>query len=152
MNEHKSLTNFTVLIIYGVFIILIIVSLMIGTRYYYQVSQNNIEDTYLRSSMSYLSNKIRNNEITNGIKIEEHEQVNCLVIDNLTNKTYLYVYDGYLREYSLTTEGTFIPSIGDKITKMDAIAYKLDQNILTITLNKDNGEKEMVLSLRCDHD
>ena len=145
MNEHKSLTDFTVLIIYGLFIILIIVSLMIGTRYYYQVSKINAEDTYL-------SNKIRNNETANSIKVEEHEKVNCLVIDNLTNKTYLYVYEEYLREYNLTTEGTFIPSVGDKITKMDAITYKLNQNILTITLSKNNDDKEMVLSLRCDHD
>ena len=78
--------------------------------------------------------------------------MNCLVIDNLTNKTYLYVYEEYLREYNLTTEGTFIPSVGDKITKMDAITYKLNQNILTITLSKNNDDKEMVLSLRCDHD
>ncbi len=152
MNEHKSLTDFTVLIIYGLFIILIIVSLMIGTRYYYQVSKINAEDTYLRSTVSYLSNKIRNNETANSIKVEEHEKVNCLVIDNLTNKTYLYVYEEYLREYNLTTEGTFIPSVGDKITKMDAITYKLNQNILTITLSKNNDDKEMVLSLRCDHD
>ncbi len=152
MNEHKSLTDFTVLIIYGLFIILIIVSLMIGTRYYYQVSKINSEDTYLRSTVSYLSNKIRNNETTNGIKIEEHEKINCLVIDDLTNKTYLYVYEGYLREYSLTSDGTFIPSVGDKISKMDSIDYELDEDSLTITLSKDNTEQEMTLSLRCDHD
>ncbi len=152
MNEHKSLTNFTVLIIYGLFIILIIVSLMIGISYYNQVSKMNTEDTYLRSTVSYLSNKIRSNETTNSIKIEDHEQVNCLVIDNLTNKTYLYVYEGYLREYNLTTQGTFIPSIGDKISKMDMISFILDQDVLTITLSKDNDQQEMTLSLRCDHD
>lgn len=119
----------------------------------YQSTTTRASDNYTtRTSLSYISEKIHQNDVAGGISIGSFDGCESLILKQEYNKesysTYIYLYDGNLREL-------FIKD-GINATKMDGkiiIAVKsfqmkvLNDNLFQFTAtNQDNQTASIIVS------
>lgn len=112
-----------------------------------------------RVSFAYLTTKIRQGDNSGMITSEEFQGVEVLAVneeydeDNIC--TYLYYYDGYIRELfferGLGLEEEMKLDDGDKIIEANGFAIKFDGNMITLTLTgRDNNIYSTKIALRSD--
>ena len=112
-----------ILVLFVLFTATAVATVLIGIKIY-GYSVNSMEDNYeSRTMSSYLYEKIRQNDVDGAIGVayfsEEMQAITLEeVYEDTSYVTYLYVYDGYLRELTLSeAEGgqEFNPNAGQRI-------------------------------------
>ena len=136
------------LFVLGLFVVFTMSALAvvyIGSRVYantektMEISQNN------HTAMNYIVEKVRANNESAGIAIKKinNQQVLCLyeTAQKKTYVTYVYCYQGKLRELYVSDTQSFDPESGDVIMNATDLSFKAEDTILTITLTM-NGTTE----------
>lgn len=159
MNRQKKfiVDVLFVLALFGVFTISALVLVTIGASVY-KSTVNSMHSNYeVRTSTSYITEKIRQNNITNsdGSRIcaveLNGEEALCLPkqINGSTYYTYLYCHDGYLKELftgDSTSLGSNILSAGQNI--MEASSIHIDEpepGLLSVELTFEDTEPERII-------
>ena len=129
MREGKHAVNgLLTFLIYGIFALFSLLLVVIGARVYKNIVSNcrqfvstGNENTEIRSSFSYVANKVRMSTRASGsVCIEEKDGLEVLVLASAVEgyETRIYYYDGALRELYQASEQPLSPGMGEKLMEL----------------------------------
>lgn len=101
---------------------------LIGARQYRATASAMNKNYEIRTAASYLTEKIHQNDCSAGISIVEFAGGNALALADETDSsytTYIYYYDGYLRELFVGENAVYTPDSGQEIVACDAFEPEL---------------------------
>ena len=128
---------------------------LIGAKQYRHVTDVMDTNFQHRTSASYLTEKIRQNDTQNAIGITTLEGTNTLYILNQNETapftTYIYYYDGYLRELVVTESSVFTLSGGQPIMEIQnlELEFKNDSLIHAEITSMDGTIQSLYFNLHC---
>ncbi|MDE6675368.1 MAG: DUF4860 domain-containing protein [Acetatifactor sp.] len=146
-----------VLALFVVFTLSALVLVILGASVYKQ-TVSYMDDNYTaRTAYSYLTEKVRQNDLYNSISLGQLEDTDALVltreINGTTYATYLYLHEGSLRELFMrqgSDIGTDPLSAGQKILPLTDWTLEMEEeHLLHIALTlEDNSHKDLYIALR----
>lgn len=101
----------------------------------------------MRTSVLYLTEKVRQTNAAEGISVRQTGEGDALVLgmsaEGEQYETWIYVEDGYLREVLLSKGADFAPGIGQKIMPLSSLDLDLEQEglLLRICVTDRRGER-----------
>lgn len=107
-----------------------------------------------RTSLAYVSEKIRQNDQNGGISIQTVEDQECLAIksieDGISYTTYIYVQDGMLKELFIRDDADLHLKDGTEIMEVgDFTMEEIDTNLFRFTsMDKDGKTSVLTASER----
>lgn len=139
-NEKRHMVDVLfVLTLFCVFALCSILLIAVGAKVY-QNTINSMETHFTSTtSLSYITEKIRQNDFSQGIVVEEFGGNDALVLLSEYNGeeycTYIYFYAGHLKELFTKRSIALSPEAGQDILAIsDFIITKLDNGLFEITL------------------
>lgn len=128
---------------------------LLGANSYKQTVAEMTQNYSTRTSISYLAEKIRQNDVASGISIGRVEGAPALILEQQAGaavyQTWIYSSDGKLREV-LVSQGTVVKAAdGQPIMELADLALDLSaEGLLRITATDlDGTTSTLKLSLRC---
>lgn len=159
--KHFIVDILFVLALFGVFTVSALMLVTIGSEVYRHTVDDMGSNYETRTSVSYITEKIRQNDTiigTDPLHTAEHISISTLSgepalmltqdINGETYCTYLYLYDGYLRELFMKS-GSFLGddtlSAGQEILELTSFrVQQLSDNLFSIQLTTPDGESHKV--------
>ena len=151
--RNKSVVDFLfILALFGAFAITALFVVLFGSRVYKTTVSNMNTNYEKRTAMSYLTEKIRSHDYTGGVDVSDVSAGNGSG-DHTVLKlyqtegdrryvTYLFLADGYLREYTADEKYDFDYSSGADILAVDDFSVKKESDSLyRFNITDTNGEK-----------
>lgn len=147
-SERHIVDVLFVLALFGVFAACALLLVMLGAGVYKSTISDMSDNFNSRTTYSYMTEKLRQNDFSGAVSIGELEGVPALTLTEYVGDeafcTYLYLYDGYLKELFIRKDsfvGTDILSVGQNITALtDFSMEKPSENLLKLTLDTGNGD------------
>lgn len=135
-NIH-SFDSLFVLFLFAMFIVsALFVTVSGAAAYRNSVSQTN-ERFNKQTCISYITAKIRANNEADKITVGELDGINALCItdniDGINYVTYIYQYDGAVRELFCNSEISLPPSAGSSLTESNALSFARKGGLFEIT-------------------
>lgn len=150
-NENRHMVDILfVLTLFCVFALCSILLIAVGARVY-QNTLNNMEMHFTSTtSLSYITEKIRQNDYADGISIAEFGENDALVLLSEYNGeeycTYIYSYGGQLKELFTKKNISLSPEAGRNILAIsDFSVLEVDTGLYEITLVDDEHKSETIL-------
>lgn len=159
-NNRHVVDVLFVLALFGVFAASALLLVTIGAGVYKQTVSNMEQSFTDRTSYAYVVEKIHQNDIYDAIEIGELEGVPALVLTQNMGEsqfcTYLYLYDGYLKELFTrkgSYAGTDILAAGQNIMPLSGFSLEMaSENLIQLTIDTGNGSAvTLYTALRSDH-
>lgn len=127
--RNKSIVDFMFIIaLFGAFAITGLFVVLFGAKVY-QTTVDNMDANYSsRTALSYVTEKIRahdfsNSAIGDAVEIDENDGQSVIKLKEIINDkeyiTYLFVAEGYLKEFTASSDYDFDYSKGTDIIKVD---------------------------------
>lgn len=141
-----------VLSLFCVFAISSVLLILFGADIYKKTIQQMENNYTSRTSISYITEKIRQSDVEHAIKIisQDDTQVLMLIrtINNIPYATSLYEYDGYLYELFARTDLELPLDAGQPVMELHSLSFsQIEPNILEITFSEDiNSEQTIYVS------
>ena len=129
---------------------------LIGAKQYRYVTDSMNENYEDRTVSSYLTEKIRQNDTENAIAVVRLEDTTALSITSeaadIQYITYIYYYEGSLRELVVTGNSVFTFASGQEIIALQGFTPSIiNDSLLHISLTDTSGDStDIYLSLHCD--
>lgn len=129
---------------------------LIGAKQYRNVTNIMNENYEDRTISSYLTEKIRQNDTRDAITVSSLEGIPALSLKATENgrsyTTYIYYYDGSLRELVATEGSVFTLSSGQEIIQMQGFTPQLvNASLLRAEVTDTNGDTQILyFSLHCN--
>ena len=129
---------------------------LLGAKVYKQTVADMTQNYNTRTSISYLAEKIRQNDIVGGVKVSDVEGNDALVLEQKVGKstyqTFIYSSDGMLREVMVVSGSKIKASDGQPIMELKSLSVKRDEQGMISLLATDPEGKTSTLSmaLRCE--
>lgn len=112
-----------VLLLFCTFAFSVISLTGIGAGVYQNVVDKMSESYNERISYSYFINKVRQSDVNGNISSGTFKGTNALIIseeiDNITYHTYLYCFEGHIKEMFVRAGNEFDPSFGTDIMEVE---------------------------------
>lgn len=156
-NRPLPLDLIFILSLFLLFTITAVTTVLTGMKIYRHTTDAMEQNYETRTFSSYLTEKVRQNDVSGGISVYsyshtdsgENEQITealCLTnsVGDRTYNTYLYLYDGYLRELTVSSDVTELSgTAGQKILPAQAFSVTTDNaNLLHISYVSESGLSE----------
>lgn len=151
--RNKSIVDFLfILALFGAFAITALFVVLFGSRVYKTTVSNMNTNYEKRTAMSYLTEKIRSHDYTGGVEVtdvngtsasDDHSVLK--LYQEMGGKryiTYLYVADGYLKEFTADEEYDFDYTSGTDILAVDDFSVRKESDSMYhFSIEDTNGEK-----------
>ena len=143
--RNKSIVDFLfILALFGAFAITALFVVLFGARIY-ESTVNNMNSNYeKRTAMSYVTEKMRSHDYTGGAQVDETGST-LKLYQNTGDKryvTYLFVDDGYLKEFTADEDYDFDYKAGTQILAInDFSVRKENDSLYRFDITDTNGEK-----------
>lgn len=136
-----------VLALFGVFAASALMLVTLGANVYKQTTADMSRNFSERTAYSYVTEKIRQNDTADAISIEEIDGVQALVFTKRAGEetycTYLYFYDGHLKELYARKDffaGNDILSAGQNILALTGLSMEECQSgLIRLTLEAEGS-------------
>lgn len=125
----------------------LVVSYQIGGYHRILTENERIQNECLVSS--YLRNQVRFHDEEGKVNVETINGVDVLALHQDKTTSYLYVYDGVLKEFYTTKDNPVILEDGEDLFNVEDMHIKQDNEQLEITLTQDNHVQTVVISSQC---
>ncbi len=126
------------------FALLALLVVVMGARVYKTINDTAESTHASRTAMSYLIGKVRAGDEAGMIGVQSVDGADVLTLGGVyggeTYYTYIYYYDGGIREYFASAEQTFCADYGEEIVEAQALRISLDGSMLTISMTDATGE------------
>lgn len=113
-----------VITLFCVFAISVIMATSLGANVYKNIVDDMEGNYNTRTSYTYIINKVHQSDREGLVSVGSYEGVDALIIseeiDNIIYNTYLYYYDGHLRELFTRSDQTFDPAFGTELFKLES--------------------------------
>ena len=134
-----------VLFLFFLFALASLFLVLFGANVYRAVVQRSDGAHTLRASLSYVTNKVRENDRRGSLELLEDGQLQVLKFtrsyDTGEYSTYLYFQDGCLWEKLMPADVPFEPEGGQEIVQLQAFTVQQAGRLLTFTAEQ-NGKQE----------
>ena len=155
--NRNSAETFLMVGVFGVFAFLAVLLTLMGAKAYRGIAGRMEENNSLRSSLSYVANKVRAGDHSGGVSLEERNgmQVLCLseTVDGETYETLLFFADGWLREYA-AVEGyadELSPDDGEQVAELADFSMERQGDALLLTAEAvEGGTMSLTVSVRSE--
>lgn len=143
----NKIDSIFVIALFTVFAITAFLLIFIGAKQY-QHTANSMDKNYeSRTISSYLTEKIRQNDIAESIYLCDLEGEPALALETKENGTkyitYIYYYNGAIREIMVSETSVFSLSSGQEIVKTGGFSAQMDSaHLLKITITTTDGTTE----------
>ena len=137
MRRH-SMQDILLFVVFSIFAVLSLVLIAVGIRFYTSISHKVENNSEIRSSVSYIENKLRSSDYEGGVEIAKVDNTDVILLSNPNSsmKTAIYVSDGKLKEY-LVSDNNIRLGYGDTIADMTSMNVNKTDNTIDITLYYD---------------
>ena len=150
------------------FSIILLLSLMIsglltivfGADVYEKINERATENFNSSTALSYVSSKVRQQDTSGAISVEEHGDISVLKItekyDDVAYYTKIYVKDGKLKELFASEDSTVALEDGLDIMALEGMQFKMEkEDLLSVKLTGESAKKnervdEVFLHLRSE--
>lgn len=151
--RNKSIVDFLfILALFGAFAITALFVVLFGARIYKSTVSNMKTNYEKRTAMSYVTEKIRAHDYTGGADVsdisegdfsDEHSVLKLYQTQgDKRYVTYLFVKDGYLREFTAEESYDFDYNAGANILAIDEFSVKKESDgLYRFNITDTNGEK-----------
>lgn len=149
MTSHHTIDILFVLSLFGVFAVSAIILILFGTNVY-RKTVSQMDDNYsARTSIEYITEKIRQSDVQNAIQIKEEQGTDILMltaeINEIPYATSLYEYNGWLYELFARTDIDLPLDAGQPVMEIKNISFtQLSPNLLSISLCDITGEEATI--------
>ena len=150
--ETHRIDSIFIMLLFFLFALTAFVLIMIGVRQY-KATANAMDYNYeIRTVTSYLREKTRQNSSNSSISIETIDGTNALCLKSTLNNTiyntYIYYYDGSLREMYIQEGTPFTLNLGQQIVTISGFdMVKTDDGLIIVTISDSfGGTTDMYLS------
>lgn len=140
--------------VFFMFTISALTVILLAARIYQSTTDASQRNYTSGTALSYLTEKLRQNDRENGIFLDELDGTPAVVLRQETSDaaylTYLYAWDGQLRELYVKEGTTLSPSAGKSILPVESFSVEeTDERILTFHCTDTSGETaSMVYTIR----
>lgn len=140
-----------VITLFAVFSISVVMLTGTGANVYQNIVNDMSENYDSRTAFTYISNKIHQYDTAGNIDIISFHNQDSLVIyeeiDNIVYATYLYAYDGKLKELFTRADQDFDPSYGTDILTIESFkASKVSGSLYKFDITTADGDKEALFA------
>ncbi len=142
-----------VLALFGMFAVSALVVVTIGADVYQHTVRDMSANYNSRTATAYITQKVRaGDNATSSIQITTLEGQEALGLyadyNGTTYVTYLYLYEGYLRELFVkegASLGGSMLAAGETILELDALSFeKVQDNLLCVNIETTDGQCKML--------
>ena len=134
----------------AVFLFLSIGLVMLGGSLYHHIMMVSGENDEARTTFSYISNQVHRADAFGGVTIGELDGVSALLLEQDFGGwefiTYLYCYDGALRELFVEKGTMLSPDAGQAIVWLNDLGFALDSSgLITAWAQFTDGRRESII-------
>jgi len=128
---------------------------LIGANVYQNTTSSMSDNFDTRTSITYISTKIRQSDALDSVYMTEFDGVPALIlsqeIEGDLYHTWIYHYDGELREIFAAADANVSPENGQTIMSVPSLTMEpLDHNMFRFTTVDSGGRRvSMIISPRC---
>lgn len=153
-NENKHMVDVLfVIILFCVFAVSALILVMIGANVYKKTVNDMDLNFDSRTSFAYVTEKIRQNDAKDALSIREFGGNDAICITKNYNGTdyytYLYYYDGYLREMNVRADSIIDPAMGSAILAIDSFTIsQSNEHLYSVVIETAGNESTIYISTR----
>ncbi len=144
--RNRSADTVFALILLTLFAVLALLLVIIGGNAYRATVERTERNNQLRTSVSYIANKVR--AAGKDAELKNVDGVHTLVLreqsETGTYVTYIYEYNGSLCEFYGAEDDMFSPADGEALVKSSGIDFAEQDGILTISAVQSNGQNMQI--------
>jgi len=134
-----------VLSLFCAFAVLALFVVVLGANVYKGISADMTRNFDARTSVAYLSEKIRQNDVQGGISVENVNGADALVLrreaDGKTYETWVYVQDGWLSEVTVA-QGTDVAQVGgEPVMELSSMEISQNGKLFSIGVEDTSGNR-----------
>lgn len=138
-----------VITLFAVFALSVLSLTGVGARVYDSIVEKMSDNYESRTAFSYVVNKVHQNDADGAITIGTYGGCKALIlteeIDNVSYSTYLYYYDGAIKELYTRAGQEFDPTYGTDIMDVDGFEVsKVTDSLLKFEITPSGGETEVL--------
>ena len=155
--KKHSAETFLTLGVFGIFAILAVLLTLMGARAYRGIAGRMDENNALRSSLSYVANKVRAGDHAGGVSLETRGDLEALclseTVEGETYETLLFFADGWLREYAVVAGAAeeLTPDSGEKIVELADFSMVQEGDTLRLAAEAKGGASmELTVAVRSE--
>lgn len=147
-NSSRKIDTVFIVSLFVMFAITAILLILIGARQY-RFTANSMNRNYeIRTASSYLTEKVHQSDTITGVSVVDFSVGSALALtdrqNNQTYITYIYYYDGVLKELFVKEDAAFTPSAGQTIVQLhgfipEVVHTGLIRITFTDTQNKEHS-------------
>ena len=139
-----------VFILGAIFLFLSIGLVMLGGSLYYHIMSTSGANDASRTTFSYISNQVHRADANGGVMVGELDGRQALMLEQDFGGwefvTYLYYYDGALRELFVEKDNILDAEAGLPIVWLEGLGFEVDdQGLITAWAAFSNGRNERIL-------
>lgn len=148
-SSARKIDTVMVMLLYFLFAITAFILILVGIKEYKHTTEVMNDNYEVRTATSYLTEKIRQHDTGYSIStvtIDEENGIEAIalteVIDSGTYTTYIYYYDGYLRELFVSRDAVYTAESGQPIVEIGNLSINdSTTNSVSLTLTSTKGTK-----------
>lgn len=127
-DNRRAIDTFFILALLALFAITSFFVIIVGARQYHSIADRMSENYETRTASSYLVEKFHQHDISGSVSIVDLDGIQAVALTQTVNgsrySTYIYAYDGYLRELTVSEGATVTPASGQKIVEAAALEIR----------------------------
>lgn len=125
-----------VLLVTAVFAVCLLLVLLTGAGGYRRLTERDRASYDRRTALQYVATKVRQADAVGCVDLTEFGGTPALclteTVDGAAYETYLYAYDGYLRELYAAADAGLSPQDGEKVLRSDGLTLSLEDGLLRV--------------------
>lgn len=142
----QKMDTLFVLSLFALFASTTFVLIILGLRQYQTTTATMHHNDEIRTAVSYLREQIRQADCNSSISVNQFYDTSAITIssqsDNAFCYSYIYFYDGYLRELTVRDNSLPNPESGKKLIALNGLDFKdSSPDLIQVTLEDSNGNQ-----------
>jgi len=153
--KTQSIGSLAALVLFAVFAVCVLAVLLTGAGTYRRLTERDQAAFDSRTAARYVTTRVRQADRAEGLSLRKIDSLDALVlteeIDGEPYETWIYCYDGQLRELFVRGGTQVQPESGETILAMESLTVDWDDSCagrLLVGIETENGREELVLFLR----
>ncbi len=142
--KSTSIDIIFVMTLFAIFTILSSLVIVIGINVYKNISVSQDNNNQIRTTLTYIVNKVRANDEAEMIYIENKDNTDILVfesdMDGTRIQNLIFYNNGELKEATIAKGDDFDLAFGDVVIKTKAIDFDIKKNRLIINVKDKDGK------------
>lgn len=141
-----------VLVLLGVFALCILGVLLLGADAYQRLTERGQAASDSRTAAQYIATRVRQGDVSRAVTLEQLGAAEALVLtedmEGRTCRTWVYCYDGWLRELFGEAGSGFLPEDGEKILEAESVDWSWEADCLRADITVEAQTEVVILTLR----